>query len=153
MSNIPVADAHCDFLYYMTQDGWDINRPTRNQAVALPYIKQGGGKLLFFAAWVDMDMRKDCLQQALDMFDSYFTMMEENDVFVPLTKDYTPDGDKIATVLTVEGGESLNAAISNVRLFHRLGDDSNMELFQRTRFTCHAKGKQGTDWEGKGCSA
>ena len=20
MSNIPVADAHCDFLYYMTQD-------------------------------------------------------------------------------------------------------------------------------------
>ena len=121
MSNIPVADAHCDFLYYMTQDGWDINRPTRNQAVALPYIKQGGGKLLFFAAWVDMDMRKDCLQQALDMFDSYFTMMEENDVFVPLTKDYTPDGDKIATVLTVEGGESLNAAISNVRLFHRLG--------------------------------
>lgn len=66
-------------------------------------------------------MRKDCLQQALDMFDSYFTMMEENDVFVPLTKDYTPDGDKIATVLTVEGGESLNAAISNVRLFHRLG--------------------------------
>lgn len=41
MSNIPVADAHCDFLYYMTQDGWDINRPTRNQAVALPYIKQG----------------------------------------------------------------------------------------------------------------
>ena len=47
MSNIPVADAHCDFLYYMTQDGWDINRPTRNQAVALPYIKQGGGKLLF----------------------------------------------------------------------------------------------------------
>ena len=38
MSNIPVADAHCDFLYYMTQDGWDINRPTRNQAVALPYI-------------------------------------------------------------------------------------------------------------------
>ena len=67
MSNIPVADAHCDFLYYMTQDGWDINRPTRNQAVALPYIKQGGGKLLFFAAWVDMDMRKDCLQQALDI--------------------------------------------------------------------------------------
>lgn len=61
MSNIPVADAHCDFLYYMTQDGWDINRPTRNQAVALPYIKQGGGKLLLFAAWVDMDMRKDCL--------------------------------------------------------------------------------------------
>ena len=121
MSNIPVADAHCDFLYYMTQDGWDINRPTRNQAVALPYIKQGGGKLLFFAAWVDMDMRKDCLQQALDMFDSYFTMMEENDVFVPFTRDYTPDVDKIATVLTVEGGESLNAAISNVRLFHRLG--------------------------------
>ena len=38
MSNIPVADAHCDFLYYMTQDGWDINRPTPNQAVALPYI-------------------------------------------------------------------------------------------------------------------
>ena len=85
MSNIPVADAHCDFLYDMTQDGWDINRPTPvNQAVALPYIKQGGGKLLFFAAWVDMDMRKDCLQQALDMFDSYFNpMMEETTSLCP----------------------------------------------------------------------
>lgn len=51
MSNIPVADAHCDFLYYMTQDGWDINRPTRNQAVALPYIKQGGGKLPVLCRW------------------------------------------------------------------------------------------------------
>lgn len=121
MSNIPVADAHCDFLYYMTREGWDINRPTGSQAVALPYIKQGGGKLLFFAAWVDMDMRKDCLQQALDMFDSYFAMLEENPVLVPLTRDYTPDGDSIATVLTVEGGESLNSAVSNVRLFHRLG--------------------------------
>ena len=83
MSNIPVADAHCDFLSYMTPDGWDINRPTRNQAVALPYIKQGGGKLLFFAAWVDMDMHKDCLQQALDMFDSYFTMMERTTSLCP----------------------------------------------------------------------
>ena len=55
MSNIPVADAHCDFLYYMTQDGWDINRPTRNQAVALPYIKQGGGKLLLFTSPWNID--------------------------------------------------------------------------------------------------
>ena len=121
MQKIPVADAHCDFLYYMTQNKWSINTPTGNQAVALPYIEKGGGKLIFFAAWVDMEMRRDCLQQALDMFDSYYRMTEENEVFVPLTKDFTPEGDKIATVLTVEGGEALNGNLSNVRLFHRLG--------------------------------
>jgi len=118
---IPVADAHCDFLYYMHHNGWTIHRSTGAQAVALPYMRTGGAKLQFFAAWVDGDMKRNCLQQALDLIDAYWRMMESTPAFVPLTRSFDPSGDKIATVLTVEGGEGLNGEPANLRLFHRLG--------------------------------
>ena len=121
MQRLPIADAHCDFLYYMVTDGWDIKKSVPRQAVALPYMKESNAKLVFFAAWIDGDMKRNCLQQAMDLLDGYHTMMDANPDFVPLTKDFDPNGDKIATVLTVEGGEGINGEAANLRLFHRLG--------------------------------
>lgn len=121
MQRFPIADAHCDFLYYMVNDGWDLNKPVPRQAVALPYMQEANAKLVFFAAWIDGDMKRNCLQQAMDLLDAYHTMMDANPILSPLTKDFSPSSDKIATVLTVEGGEGINGEAANLRLFYRLG--------------------------------
>ncbi len=121
MQRLPLADAHCDFIYYMVNDKWDLRKPNAKQAVALPYMQEANAKLVFFAAWIDQDMKRNCLQQAMDLMDGYHTMLDANPELVPLTKDFDPSGDKIATVLTVEGGEGINGEAANLRLFHRLG--------------------------------
>lgn len=119
--SFPVADAHCDFLYYMVKNGWDVAAPEPNQAIALPYMQKGNAKLQFFAAWVDADQRRSCLKQCLDLIDAYHRMLDAQPAFTPLTANFKPDGDKIATVLTIEGGEALEGEIAYLRLFHRLG--------------------------------
>ncbi|MEG1547717.1 MAG: dipeptidase [Clostridia bacterium] len=119
--NFPVADAHCDFLYYMVQNGYDIKLPHASQAIALPYMRKGGVALQFFAAWTDTNLRTSCLQQCLDMIDAYWRMIDANSGdFVPFSSGFTP-GNNIATLLTIEGGEALHGRIENLRLFYRLG--------------------------------
>lgn len=120
-NRIPVADAHCDFLYYMVHNGFRLQSLKQHQSLNFERMKTGNVKLQFFAAWVDPAGRLSCLQQALDLFDAYWRMHEENDSLVPFTKNFSKQSGKIATVLTVEGGEAIHGRLENLRLFHRLG--------------------------------
>lgn len=118
----PIADAHCDFLYGMYQYGYDINSLTRDQTIYLPYLQQGGVRLQFFAAWIDQTLKTPYLQQCTGMIDAYHRMLEKNsERLEPLAEGYTPDGGKIATVLTVEGGEAIEGSLSALRVLKRLG--------------------------------
>lgn len=117
----PVADAHCDFLYGMTFYNYDIRTITGNQSINLDKMKQGNVKLQFFATWIDMLLKKNPLSQCLNMIDSYYRMLENNTVFVPFTKDFDPESDKIGTVLTIEGGEAIEGSLENLRILYRLG--------------------------------
>lgn len=119
--NVPIADAHCDFLYYMVQNGYSLSTVTEHQSLTLERMEQGNVKLQFFAAWVDPSGRLSCLQQALDLIDAYWRMMGENERLISFSKDFSPESGKIATVLTVEGGEAIHGRLENLRLFHRLG--------------------------------
>ncbi len=120
-NRIPVADAHCDFLYYMAHNDFCLQSLKGNQSLSLERMEQGNVKLQFFAAWVDPAGRLSCLQQALDLFDAYWRMLDENECLIPFSKDFSPESGKIATVLTVEGGEAIHGRLENLRLFHRLG--------------------------------
>jgi membrane dipeptidase len=120
-NHIPVADAHCDFLYYMAHNGFRLQSLKEHQSLSLERMEQGNVKLQFFAAWVDPAGRLSCLQQALDLSDAYWRMLDENDRLVPFSKDFSPENGKIATVLTVEGGEAIHGRLENLRLFHKLG--------------------------------
>lgn len=117
----PVADAHCDFLFGAMEYGYNINTLKRDQTIHLPYMVGGNVCLQFFAAWADTTLRTPPLQQAMAMFDCYYSMLENNPVFTPLTPDFNPTSGKIATVLAVEGGEAVEGSLSLLRMFHRLG--------------------------------
>ncbi len=119
----PVADAHCDFLYYMYHNHYSLKKAAPRQAVALPYLRKGGAAMQFFAAWVDPDARASGLQQCLWLIDAYYRMLEDcaDAGVIPFSPEFTPEGGKIATVPTVEGGEALMGQEENLRLFYRLG--------------------------------
>ncbi len=122
MEGIPIADAHCDFLYYMLQEGWDINHPTSRQAVSIPYMQASNVALQFFAAWIDGDAKKNGITQCLALLDAYWRMLEQYpDRLVPLTTDFQPEPGKTATVLTIEGGEGIEGSLEALRMFYRLG--------------------------------
>lgn len=116
-----VADAHCDFLYYMYNDGYDLNSPKKKQMIARETLEKGNVKLQCFAAWIDPDERTMPLIQAMNMFDAYFKMLRENPYIVPFSRDFDENGDKIASVLTVEGGEAIMGREENLRVFYELG--------------------------------
>ncbi|MCH5279135.1 MAG: dipeptidase [Christensenellaceae bacterium] len=117
----PTADAHCDFLYGMTYYGYDISSRSGNQSIHLPYLSEGGVKLQFFATWIDMLLKQNPLSQCLNMIDSYCRMLDKNPVFKPFSKDFDPNGDSIATVLTIEGGEAIEGSVENLRMLYKLG--------------------------------
>jgi len=118
---LPIADGHCDFLYGMVQSGFDLANPKRGQAVALDEMIAGGVALQFFACWVDMALRTPPLHQCLAMIDAYERMLASNPRLTKLTRDFTPDSGKIATVLAVEGGEAVDGSCAVLRMLYLLG--------------------------------
>ena len=119
---MPVADAHCDFLYNMWQDGFEIDTLSEHQTIYIPYLRQGGVALQFFAVWVDHSLRTPYLQQCLGMIDAYYSVLDRfPDVFTPLSPSFTPEDSRIATVLTIEGGEAIEGSLAVLRMLKRLG--------------------------------
>ena len=116
-----VADAHCDFLYYMLHRGYDISAPRHGQAVDIQGMLAGGAAMQLFAAWIDPDEDTTFLQQCMSLIDAYKRMLAGCDKLVELTKDFVPGQGKIAAVLTIEGGEAIEERLENLRLFHELG--------------------------------
>ena len=116
-----MADAHCDYLFGAMDYGWTIDTQKRNQTITLENLRKGGVALQFLAAWADTTLKVPPLEQVLIMIDRYHTMQETHPELVPLTKDFDPRSDRIATVLAVEGAECLGASPSILRDLYRLG--------------------------------
>lgn len=146
------ADGHCDFLYGMVNDGYDIAEPSGRQAVSLPKLRAGGVKLQLFAAWIDVKHRRPYLDQFLSMADAFRTMIESHPELVELTPDFDENGEKIAAMLTIEGGECVNGSRDILRCAHRLGARA-MTLTWNTAnelaFPAVKKSKKGLTYLGK----
>ncbi len=118
---IPVADAHCDYLYYMLHRDYSMENPVHGQAVSLPAMKEGGAALQLFAAWIDPDERTSPLQQCMLLIEAYRRMLEQNQTLTPFSPSFEPSCGKIAALLTIEGGEAIQGRLENLRLFYALG--------------------------------
>lgn len=121
MPNFYVADAHSDFLYCMVNDGQRIDSLKTGQCSYLPYMLQGGCALQFFAAWIDTGMNKQYFKQFSDMADAYDAMLLAHPEFVPFSPLFSPESGRIATVLTVEGGEAIEGDLSKIELLAKRG--------------------------------
>lgn len=115
------SDGHCDFLYGMVNEGYDISSPNGRQSVSFGRLRAGGVKLQLFAAWIDVKHRRPYLQQFMSMADAFETMLEKEKGLVRLTKDFDPESGNIAALLTVEGGEAVEGYEDILRCIRRMG--------------------------------
>ena len=111
----PFADGHCDFLSGVCARNYDIAHPVPGQQIALPYLQEGNVRLQFFAMWPFPHAPKSAREQCLEMLSAYEAMLAAHPAFSSLTPDFDPTGDKIAAVLTIEGGEAIE---QNLGLLH-----------------------------------
>ena len=115
------SDGHTDYLYGAVNRGYDFSKPVSGQSVSLGRLKAGGVKLQVFAAWMDIDLSRSYLSQFMSMYDAYCALLEKYPELVPLTPDFDPEGDNIASVLTIEGGEAVEGQPDILRCFARMG--------------------------------
>ena len=126
------ADGHCDFLYGMANEGYDLTDPKPRQSVTLARLKAGNVKLQLFAAWIDVRKKRPYLSQFMSMADAFERMLRDNPELVRLTPDFDETGDKIAAMLTIEGGEAIEGEEDVLRCVHRMGAKA-MTLTWNTR--------------------
>ena len=123
MNKYPVADAHCDFLYFAGKGEYDITTESKCQCMTLDRMQSGNVALQFFAAWIDdKEHRRSPLQQFMDMAAAYYRMLEQNSqALVQYTADFVPEQGKTATVLAIENASCMMDNLNNLEIFYRLG--------------------------------
>ncbi len=123
---IPVVDAHCDTLTALEKQSRKLGLKSDSGHVDLPRLIEGGVNLQFFAAFISPEYRDNPLARALEVFDIYFTEIQENSDLMGPVYGYSDierlfSQGKVASLLTVEGGEALAGRLEVLRVFYHLG--------------------------------
>ena len=123
-----VVDTHSDSLAWPTRHGIDIGQPQEETHMDLPRMKEGNQNVQFFAcyaapSWIE---KKKVVQVTLDYMDSFHTLMRNypEQIEQATTADDVrriTDAGKLAGILCVEGGHSLDDDLGILRMYHRLG--------------------------------
>lgn len=121
-----VVDAHCDTLTVLDRQGRRLGQQSSKGHTDLPRLALGGVNVQFFAVFISNEYRDNPLARALQVFDTFFAEMEENREkagVVQTSRDIESivSRNKVAALLTVEGGEALAGRIEVLRMFYRLG--------------------------------
>ena len=123
-----VVDTHSDSLAWPTRHGVDIGQRQEETHMDLPRMKEGNQNVQFFAcfaspSWIE---KKKVVQVTLDYMDSFHTLMGNypDQIEQATTADDVrriTDAGKLAGILCIEGGHSIDDDLSILRMYHRLG--------------------------------
>lgn len=126
MENYYIIDSHCDTLGKIADNGANLCQQEQSH-ITIDGLAKGRVGMQFFAAWVGPKTKYyPCLQRGLKLIDAYNTMLDTySDIFMPVL-DYSNiekarQMNRIATLLTVEGGDVLEGEILNLRILYKLG--------------------------------
>ena len=123
-----VVDTHSDSLAWPTRHDVDIGQRQEETHMDLPRMKEGNQNVQFFAcfaspSWIE---KKKVVQVTLDYMDSFHTLMQNypEQIEQATTADDVrriTDAGKLAGILCIEGGHSIDDDLSILRMYHRLG--------------------------------
>ena len=123
-----VVDTHSDSLAWPTRHGVDIGQRQEETHMDLPRMTEGHQNVQFFAcfaspSWIE---KKKVVQVTLDYMDSFHTLMQNypEQIEQATTADDVrriTDAGKLAGILCIEGGHSIDDDLSILRMYHRLG--------------------------------
>jgi membrane dipeptidase len=125
--NFFVADGHCDTVYLFLRDGYDFASHNRTGHVDLPRLRQGGVGLQCFAVCLESSFKPwGALRRTLVLMEHFHRVMAENSENVGLVTGLNSlcnalEKQKIAILLTLEGGECLEGEVEVLHSLYRLG--------------------------------
>ncbi len=123
-----VVDTHSDSLAWPTRHGVDIGLPQEDTHMDLRRMKEGNLNVQFFACYASPKWiaEKKVVQVTLDYMDSFHALMQnypdqiQQATTAEDVRRITDEG-KLAGILCVEGGHSIDDDLSILRMYHRLG--------------------------------
>lgn len=121
-----IVDAHCDILVTLRDGSFSLGDERASGHLDLPRLARGGVRVLFFAAFIRPAARGGYLRRALELAATFHAEADTNrDRMVPVftREDLAAalEQEKVAGVLTVEGGEALEGSLEVLQMLHRLG--------------------------------
>jgi membrane dipeptidase len=123
-----IVDTHSDSLAWPTRHGVDIGQPQTKTHMDLARMKEGNQNVQFFACFASPKWiaEKKVVQVTLDYMDSFHSLMQNYpDQIAQATTAADvrriTDAGKLAGILCVEGGHSIDDNLSILRMYHRLG--------------------------------
>ncbi len=132
-----IFDAHCDTITAAMEKGRGIM--ANDLHCDIDRMKKYGGFVQVFAVFpywsitcpytgrkVQTVSREQVLRRTLGIIDFYYSQINENNDHITHCNSFGDieaalAGGKIASLLSIEGGETLQGSLSNLRIFYRLG--------------------------------
>lgn len=127
MKNHWIVDSHCDSIITYAGGKYCLNKPYPGGQWDLQRAKQGKIGLQFFACYIEEAYKPErSVSRGLELIEAFHRFVDENSgqVFHILQREdiqKLPDSEKIALLLSIEGGEILGEKIFMLDICYRLG--------------------------------
>jgi membrane dipeptidase len=122
-----VFDTHADTPQRILFDKFDLGHRDVEGCVDIPRMREGGIGAIFFALWVPVEITgQAATRRASDLLDSVLKQVEEHPAALAIAKSSADvararQEGKIAVMLGIEGGHTINSDLNVLRDFHARG--------------------------------
>ncbi len=122
-----VFDGHCDTLLSLLPGTRTLGERSSEGHIDLPRLREGGVTAQVFAIFIDeAHLPAGAAKQTLRLLDTLYRELEHNRDSLMLALnaadiERAKKEGKVAAVVSLEGAESVEADLSLLRMFHRLG--------------------------------
>ncbi|KNY25433.1 dipeptidase [Pseudobacteroides cellulosolvens] len=120
-----IVDAHCDTITKIMETGEELFN--NNCHIDLERMVKAGKYVQFFAAFIDPSYGQAyAMKRAIQIIDRFYGEIEKNISYVSHCKSHDDiiealNNNKIAAILSIEGGDALQGDLSALRMFYKLG--------------------------------
>jgi membrane dipeptidase len=121
-----VVDLHCDSLLKAVDYKRNLSQFNLDCHVDIPKLRDGGVDAQFFAAWIDpQTYSHNSYDRAMELIHAFKKIVDEDprieQAFCAADVEKIVERGKIAGILAIEGGSSLEGKIENLEYFYKQG--------------------------------